>query len=215
MDGRPKRPDRAAVHAEDRVVHAAPVREAWAFHGDPFAGPAEVDETYVGGKQKNMSSAKRKALAKAGVGRGTVGKTAVVGVKDRATNKVSAAVVGGTDAITLQSFVKDRVISDARVYTDELASYGGMPFFDHETVNHSRSEYVRGDAHTNGIESFWSMFRRAYHGTYHHISQKHLQRYVDQFAEKQSDRELGTRGQMRAVVAGMVGRRLLYRNLVA
>ena len=191
------------------------LREAWAHHNDPFLGPVEVDETYIGGKRKNMSNAKRKALREAGAGRGAVGKTAIVGAKDRATKQVSAAVVEGTDAITLQSFVEDRVVADATVYTDEHGSYQDMPFFEHEAVNHSRGEYVRGQAHTNGMESFWSMFKRAYHGTYHHLSTKHLQRYVDQFAGKQCDRELSTVNQMRSVAAGMIGKRLLYRNLVA
>ena len=190
------------------------LREAWAFHKGPFLGPAEADETYIGGKRRNMSHAKRKALRKAGAGP-NVGKSIVAGVKDRRTNKVSAAVVEDTTARTLQCFVEENVVCDAKVYTDESRSYLGLIFHEHESVNHGRGEYVRGDASTQGIESFWSMFKRAYHGTYHHISPKHLQRYVDQFAGKASDREMNTVGQMRAVVAGMIGKRLLYRHLVS
>jgi len=82
-------------------------------------------------------------------------------------------------------------------------------------VKHSVGEYVRGMAHTNGVESFWAMLRRAYHGTYHKISLNHLQRYIDEFAGRHNLRELDTIDQMHHVVAGMVERRLLYRDLVA
>ena len=92
----------------------------------------------------------------------------MAGVKDRATNRVSAAVVDGTDAITLQSFIEDRVVADAQVYTDDHRSYQDMPFFEHESVRHSDGEYVRGEAHTNGIESFWSMLET---GAHRHVPQ--------------------------------------------
>ena len=133
------------------------IREAWAGeNGGPFDGPVEVDETYFGGKRKNMSKAKRKELA--GTGRGAVGKTAVVGMKDRDSNKVTARVVEDTDAPTLQGFVADHAAPDAMVYTDDHGGYQGMPF-EHETVKHSVAEYVHDMAHTNGIESFWSMLK--------------------------------------------------------
>ena len=89
-----------------------------------------------------------------------------------------------------------------------------MPF-DHETVNHSISEYVRDQAHTNGIESFWSMLKRGYHGTYHHMSAKHLDRYVGEFAGRHNDREHDTIDQMSHIAKGMVGKRLRYSDLIA
>ena len=89
-----------------------------------------------------------------------------------------------------------------------------MPF-DHETVNHSISEYVRDQAHTNGIESFWSMLKRGYHGTYHHMSAKHLDRYVGEFAGRHNDRERDTIDQMAGIAQGMVGKRLRYEDLIA
>ena len=89
-----------------------------------------------------------------------------------------------------------------------------MPF-KHETVKHSISEYVNGMAHTNGIESFWSMFKRGYHGTYHHMSKKHLGRYVTEFAGRHNVRQTDTINQMENVVASMVGKRLMYRDLIA
>ena len=189
------------------------IREAWAGDGDgPFDGPVECDETYFGGKRRNMSDAKRKELA--GTGRGAVGKVAVVGAKDRATGKVYAEVVEETDKPTLHDFVADNAEPDATVYTDDAAAYEGIPN-PHETVKHSVSEYVDGMAHTNGIESFWSMLKRAHKGTFHKISPKHLDRYVHEFAGKHNIRESGTLAQMRDTVARLVGRNLLYRDLVA
>ena len=187
------------------------IREAWAGDGEgPFDGPVEFDETYMGGKRKNKSNAERKAAT----GRGAVDMTAVVGAKDRATNKVSAKVVTSTDAPTLQGFVAENAEPDAVVYTDDAAAYEGIPN-PHESVKHSVSEYVKGMAHTNGIESFWSMLKRAHKGTFHKISPKHLQRYVNEFSGKHNHRESDTIVQMRDTVARLVGRRLLYRDLVA
>ena len=189
------------------------IREAWAGDGDgPFDGPVEVDETYFGGKRRNMSNAKRKELAD--TGRDAVGKVAVVGAKDRASNQVHAEVVEATDAATLHEFVDDVTDPDTVVYTDEAKVYEGVPN-PHDTVKHSVSEYVKGMAHTNGIESFWSMLKRAHKGTFHKISPKHLQRYVSEFAGKHNHRESDTIVQMRDTVARLVGRNLLYRDLVA
>ena len=189
------------------------IREAWAGDGEgPFDGPVEFDETYFGGKRRNMSNAKRKELA--GTGRGAVGKTAVVGAKDRATNKVHAEVVTDTGKETLHDFVAENAEPDATVYTDDAAAYEGIPN-PHESVKHSVSEYVDGMAHTNGIESFWSMLKRAHKGTFHKISAKHLQRYVSEFAGKHNIRDSGTLAQMQDTVARLVGRRLLYSDLIA
>ena len=89
-----------------------------------------------------------------------------------------------------------------------------MPF-EHETVKHSVGEYVSGMAHTNGIDTFWSMLKRAHKGTFHKISPKHLDRYVQEFAGKHNIRDSGTLAQMRHTVARLVGRNLLYRDLIA
>ena len=187
------------------------LREAWVPTGnDQFAGPVEVDETYMGGKRANMSKAKRKTLE----GRGPVGKVAVAGAKDRETNRVSAAVVENTDAKTLQGFVAERTLKSATVYTDDHASYHGLSRA-HESVKHSVGEYVRDMAHTNGIESFWAMLKRAHKGTFHKLSPKHLQRYVNEFAGKHNVREMDTAAQMTTVAAGLIGKRLMYRDLIA
>ena len=186
------------------------IREAMMRCPPAFSGPAEADETYMGGLRKNMPKTKRKDLK----GRGTVGKAIVAGVKDRETGEVSAAVVEANDSETLQAFVGERVAQGATVYTDEHGAYRGMPF-EHEAVNHSVGEYVRGMAHTQGIESFWSMLKRAHKGVYHKMSHKHLNRYVQEFAGRHGIRERDTLDQMRAIVAGMIGKRLMYQSLIA
>ena len=191
------------------------LREAWAQEsGTPYDGPVEVDETHVGGRRRNMSNEKRRELKAQGMGSGYDSMTAVVGAKDRASNQVSAQVIERKDKRTLHGFVSEHAAEDATVYTDEWKGYKNLPF-EHETVNHSVAEYVRGQAHTNGIESFWAMLKRAHKGTFHKMSPKHLQRYVSEFAAKHNLRELDTADLMGALVSGMVGRNLLYRDLVA
>ena len=188
------------------------IRQSFTGDGTPFTGPVEVDETYMGGKRKNMSNARRRELAEQGAGRGAVGKTAVVGAKDRATKQVAARVVESTDKPTLQGFVAEHTAPDATVYTDEASAYEGMPF-DHETVKHSTLEFVRGDVHTNGTESFWSMLKRAHIGIYHKMSPKHLDRYVQEFAGRHNLRDEDTLAQMGIVVRGLEAKRLTYATL--
>ena len=187
------------------------MRIRFALHqgGTQFAGPVEVDETYVGGKRKNMSLSKRKEQT----GRGPVGKTAVVGAKDRATNQVAATVVTSTDKDTLQGFVEDHAAEDATVYTDDHGSYEGMRF-NHDSVKHSLKEYVRGDVHTNGIESLWAMLKRAHKGTFHKMSPKHLDRYVQEFAGRHNMREQDTADQLATLRDGMDYKRLKYKTLI-
>ena len=189
------------------AMHRA--RHVW--NTDPeerFEGPVEVDETYMGGKRKNMSLKKRAKLE----GRGPVGKTAVVGMKDRKTNRVSAKVVGDTTKATLQGFVHDRIEPDTTVYTDDASPYASLD--NHESVKHSALEYVRGPVHTNGVESFWSMLKRAHSGVFHKLSEHHLQRYVGEFAGRHNMRGKNTLEQMAEMADRMVGQRLRYRDLV-
>lgn len=157
----------------------------------PFPGPVEADETYIGGKRKNMSNAMRKGLT----GRGAVGKVAVVGTKDRATNRVSAMPVPETDTEHLAGFVATKTAPGATVYTDEAAAYNALKAqYEHESVNHSVGEYVRGQAQ---------------------MSPKHLDRYVGEFAGRHNVRDSNTVDQMAALARGMVGKRLTYAALIA
>ena len=187
----------------------ARLRKAAEIHAGTFAGPVEADESYFGGKRKNMPKAKRKKLT----GRGAVGKTAVAGIKDRTSLHVAARVVPNVKSETMSRFIMEHVEPGAKVYTDDALTYHSLP--NHETIRHSLQEYVRGDVHTNGVESFWSMLKRAYAGTFHKISPKHLDRYVRAFAFRQNTREVDTADQMGCLVACMEGKRLRYRELIA
>ena len=188
------------------------IREAFAAKGSEvlFDGPVEVDETYIGGKAKNMHAKERRQRIN---GRGPAGKTPVVGVKDRSTNKVAARVVESVDARTLIGFVDEHTSDDATVYTDGATAYSGRD--NHEAVRHSIGEYVRGNAHTNGVESFWAMLKRAHHGTFHRLSEKHLHRYIAEFCGRHNIRELDTADQMAHTAAAMWGKRLDYCTLTA
>lgn len=187
------------------------IREAWVGNYEQFTmgGPIEVDETYIGGKRANMSRSRRSQLH----GRGPIGKQAVVGLRDRGTNQIRARKVSQTDATTIKGFISEHARSHAKIYTDEATIYDSLP--NHEAVKHSIAEYVRGQAHTNGVESFWAVLKRAHKGTFHKLSPKHLNRYVQEFAAKHNMRESNTLDQMHATVARLVGRNLLYRDLIA
>jgi len=184
------------------------IREAFPFDCDPFDGPVEVDESYFGALEKNKHK-----KDKLNAGRGAVGKTPVAGIKDRKSNKVKAEVVENVDGDTMRKFIAENATAGAKVYTDDSRVYSGLPH-EREVVRHSVGEYVRQQAHTNGIESFWALLKRAHDGTFHKMSPKHLNRYVEEFVGRFNTRCLNTDDIMRHIVAGMIGKRLTYRKLI-
>ena len=184
------------------------IREAWLDETDKMGGPVEADETYFGGKEANKHADK-----KLHAGRGPVGKTAVAGLKDRTTNKVKTQVVESTDAPTLQGFVRRYTDKTAQLYTDESPAYLGINRA-HEAVKHSVSEFVRGQAHTNGMESHWALLKRGHDGVYHHFSEKHLPRYITEFEGRHNNRPMDTTDQMSLLVKQSVGKHLPYAKLI-
>ena len=184
------------------------IREAYAENDPILSGEVEADETYVGGKEKNKAKSKRTG------NRGTQGKTTVMGAKQR-DGKVVARPLGRELDDTFAAFVQETVAEGETVYTDEHQSYNALKrHYDHKTVKHSEEEYVRGRVHINTIESFWSMFKRGIVGTYHHMSDKHLHRYLDEFTGRHNHRDLDTASQMAALARGMDQKRLKYEDLI-
>ena len=175
-------------------------------------GPVEADETYFGGRNKNRHDDKKIPGAS-----GTMGKRPVAGIVSRSSRQVVAQTVERTDAETLIPFVEDAVEPGSTVYTDEHGAYRHLSSLfnqlQHETVNHSAGEYVRGKAHTNGVESFWALLKRGYHGVFHDFSQKHLDRYLAEFSHRWSMLPLSSAQRVDAILKAGVGGRLTYEEL--
>lgn len=154
------------------------IRKAMKQNKGRLFGKIEADETFIGGLSKNMHAKQRKAAIR---GTGGTGKTPVFGMKSRA-GEVRAQVVPSVGIVDLHREIKSNVAPGATLYTDGWVGYRGLKAeFNHASVDHMAKQYVNGDCHTNGIESFWALFKRGYHGIYHHMSRKHLQRYVNEF----------------------------------
>lgn len=185
------------------------IREGWKAGMMPMSGEFEMDETYVGGKEENRKNSKKLRL-----GRGTAGKELVVGIKQRG-GPVVATHLANTRKDTLTNFALENVSPGSTVYTDEHGGYVNLHrHFNHESIQHSVKEFVRGKAHTNGLESFWALLKRGHYGVYHKMSPKHLHRYVNEFVGRQNARLHDTLTQMALIVEGMEGRTLPYKVLI-
>ena len=144
-----------------------------------------------------------------------MGKTVVAGIKDRETNQVVAKVVPSTAGNILKPFVTRNTLPKTIVYTDESLSYKGIARI-HAFVKHSTRQWVSGSVDTNGIESFWSMLKRSYMGTFHKLSPKHLNRSVQELVvPRHNMRLLDTADQLAVLAFGMEGQRLTYQQLIA
>ena len=184
------------------------IREAWADKQPVFGEVVEVDETYVGGRERNKHGHKK--LPRAGV----AGKTAVVGLRERSTGRVHAEVVPVISHATLTELICDHTEDKAIIYTDEHKGYNRIPRY-HFFVPHTLGQYANGHVHTNGIESIWAVLKRAHKGTYHKWSKKHLFRYVNELCGRLNARSQGTLDQMGTMLRGMDGRRLTFADLIA
>ena len=190
------------------------VREACQSGKFKLAGVVEVDETYVGGKERNKHESKKRKS-----GRGTAGETPVIGARERG-GKVKAMPIEATDGRSLIEFVEATAEPGATVYADDAKAYVNLSTilnqYQHESVKHSAGEYARGVVHTNGIESVWSVFKRSLTGTWHHVSNKHLGRYVNEaaFRLNEGNCEMDTLDRMEALARGVGGKRLSYQELI-
>lgn len=180
---------------------------------DKLRGIVEIDECFIGGKEKNKHESK-----KLKAGRGSVGKTAVLGMRERGGRVIASPI----EQRTLQEATKrihENVEIGTQLYTDDHLIFSDMDglFFRHEAVNHSAGEYARGDASTNSIESVWAVLKRGIHGVYHQVSVKHLNRYVGEFAFRLNAGKVArhTLERLDSFVDAVAGKRLTYKELTA
>ena len=193
------------------VLHR--LREACGGKLDKLRGMVEIDECFIGGKERNKHEHK-----KLKAGRGSVGKTAVVGLRERGGNTI-AMPLADTSAASLQSAIHANVEVGSTIFTDEASGYIGLDglFFNHQSVNHMAGEYRLGQASTNGIESVWAVLKRGVYGVYHQISKKHLAKYVDEFTFRLNvgNVKYHTLERLDSFVLAVVGKRLTYEGLTA
>jgi len=177
--------------------------------GAKLSGEVEVDESFIGGKARNMHKAKR---AKKITGTGGKDKVIVMGMMERGGN-VRAMVVDNRRKPEVQKQVREHVEAGSAIFSDELKSYEGLESdYQHAVINHA-VEYVNGNVHTNAMENFWSLLKRGLHGTYVSVEPFHLFRYIDEQAYRFNNRKLTDAERFDIAVKGIVGKRLTFDQL--
>ncbi|MBL7824158.1 MAG: IS1595 family transposase [Saprospiraceae bacterium] len=171
----------------------------------------EIDETYMGGDEKNKHFDKK---VKGSQGRSIKTKTPVLGIKERNGN-IIATVVEDTKGSTIQPIIKEHIGVGSVVSTDEWLGYNGLnKDFTHIRVNHSAKEYVNLMASTNGVENFWSHLKRGVDGIYHWVSKEHLQSYVDEYSLRYNTRKCTQQDRFDLVLSGVSNKKLTYQTLI-
>jgi transposase-like protein len=180
---------------------------------DKLRGTVEIDETFIGGLERNKHEGDKQRL-----GRGSVGKTPVLGMRERG-GRTKALPLKSVSMEEIQNEIHRNVEVGSTLFTDEHAAYNDLDglFFKQQRVNHSAGEYVRGMASTNSIESVWAVLKRGLTGVYHQVSKKHLGRYVDEFTFRLNDGNVArhTTARLDSFVDAVVGKRLTYARLTA
>ena len=173
-------------------------------------GMVEIDETYLGGKEKNKHANKKLTSKGSEVNKG---KSTIVGAVQRNGSAI-AKFVPNANKKHLLPFIKTNIKPLTTVYTDEWYAYGQLnETFNHDTITHSKKEYVRGNVHTNTIENFWSVFKRTIYGTYHQVSDKHLQQYANEICFRYSTRKQSEQHRFDNALGNCDGR-LKYAQLI-
>jgi len=177
-------------------------------------GIVELDECFIGGKERNKHEHK-----KLKAGRGAVGKTAVLGMRERGTGRTFAATMPERSLQEATQRIHDNIELGTQLYTDEHLIFTGLDglFYKHDAVNHSAGEYAAGPAHTNSIESVWAVLKRGYYGVYHSMSGKHLRRYLDEFTFRLNEGNVKRHSLERldSMISAISGKRLTYAGLTA
>lgn len=179
----------------------------------PLSGIVEVDETYIGGANKNKSVYKRKELHKNGAQTGANHKMPVLGMLER-NGKLRGVVLEKSHGKTIKPILYNNIAEDTTVITDGFGAYKDINkvFSGHEIIMHNNDEYVRGMYHTNSIEGVWSLLKRSILGIYHYTSAKHLQQYVDETVFRYNTRELSEQERINVMLSS-VDNRLTYKRL--
>jgi transposase-like protein len=176
-----------------------------------FKNVVEIDETFIGGKNKNRHWNKKVPNSQ---GRSWKDKTPVLGILER-NGSLICQVVSNTQQITLEPIIKANVKKGSSVYTDEWFAYQDLhQEFNHQIVNHRNKEYVKGEVSTNSLESFWSHLKRGIYGNYHWVSKKHLPGYAREFTLRHNTRKYSEQARFDLVLLSSINQRLTYQQLI-